>query len=100
MAMSGTWAPVANSRRRIFLGGLESVQNRHLDVHQDDVKPFPIERLDGLGPVANDRHPVAAVFQNPHGQLLVDDVVFRKQDGIPASDWLSEWRVINGVSAR
>ena len=63
--------------------GLEPVHDGHLDIHQNQVERASAPALQGLpSPLFGDRDLVASVFENPDGQLLVDDIVLGQKDGV------------------
>jgi len=55
-----------------FGGGLESAHFGHLYVHQDDVEALSLEGGQCFDPVVRGHYRVAALVQQPHGELLVD----------------------------
>ena len=59
---------------------LDAAQFRHLYVHQDQVVGSIRKSSQSLSPVTNHHYLVAALFKQAHGELLIDDVVFRQQN--------------------
>ena len=58
----------------------EPIHLGHLHVHQDHVVGLPPDRLHRLDAVRRQVGAVAHLLQQPHGELLVHDVVFGEQD--------------------
>ena len=67
--------PRADPSRRV-----ETVELRHLHVHQHDVVPATLERLDRFETVRRDVGSVAEPVEQAERDLLVDRIVLGKQD--------------------
>jgi hypothetical protein len=61
-------------------GGLQPVHDRHLDVHQHQVKGGLVHHLDRGFAIVGEAHPHAHAFQQQAGHLLVDHVILDQQD--------------------
>lgn len=57
----------------------EAIEDRHLNVHQDDVELVFGRSVDGELTVADDRDIVPAFFEEKRGEFLVDGVVFGQE---------------------
>ena len=73
--------------RRLFSSsdfgrGLETVHDRHLNVHKDRVEGLLIKRSQRLFSVGRDGYAVPPVLEDSDGQLLIYDIVLGDQDGI------------------
>ena len=60
-------------------GGIESVQHRHLQIHQDHVKRLLGDPLHRLPTIADHTHYRIDAPQILDDELLIDPVVFRQQ---------------------
>ena len=60
--------------------GLEAVELRHLDVHEDHVVGLPRHGVDGFEAVPRHVGAVAHLPEDPQCHLLVHDVVLRQED--------------------
>ena len=58
---------------------LEPVHLRHLDVHQDDVEPLAIERLQRLPTVLDRNHRMAPLLEQADSHLAVHGIVLGEQ---------------------
>ena len=61
-------------------GGLQSVQYRHLHVHQDRVEVPATPAGNPLFAVRGNRYHVPGLPEQGHCQLLIDDVILDQQD--------------------
>ena len=59
---------------------LQSIHDRHLDIHQDQVKGFLLQNLKRLRSVGNDHRLVSQTVQHEGDNLLIDLVVLGKED--------------------
>ena len=75
--------PLADDRRRLI-----AVHDRHLAVHQDEIRPSRLDRLDGLASVDGVEAREAQFGDHLAGDLAVDLVVLHQQDH-PASLFLA-----------
>jgi hypothetical protein len=61
-------------------GGLQSVKDRHLAVHEDDVESLVLDHVQGLLPVYDDPGCVSQTLQRLHQNRLIDMVVLPHQN--------------------
>ena len=61
-------------------GGLEAVEFRHLQVHQDHVVRLPLDGVNRLQAVGGHVGPVAHLAEEPERHLLVDRVILGQED--------------------
>jgi len=63
-----------------FVSGFESVELRHLKVHQDDVEPARRRQRDGRASIIHDGDIVPASPENGRGHFLIDCIVLGHED--------------------
>ena len=61
-------------------GCLQSIQLRHLHIHQHGIVLALLNLFHGLQPIFYYIHRETGFLQQHHRQLLVDRVIFRQQD--------------------
>ena len=81
LAFSGTDHP----------GRFQTVQVRHLHVHQHHIEVLLTDHFECLKAVLSDFDAVAALTQNVNGHLLVRRIVFRQQDSQATSGLLRKY---------
>ena len=64
----------------LFGGGLETVHLRHLDVHQNQIKRFPLNKFTGFPSICDELHLVSHPFEHLFHHAPVYGVVFHYQD--------------------
>jgi len=80
--------------------GFQTVEQRHLNIHQDHVKVLPVEGFERFPAVACDQYLMAAPFEHSHCDPLIDQVVFGDQDaqGPRSSRRCRRWQVAEGMA--
>jgi len=61
-------------------GGIEAVEVRHTAIHQDGGVPMPCDRFHGRQTVDRDVGVASELFQQTHGEQLVDPVIVGHED--------------------
>ena len=56
-------------------GGFQAVEDRHLNIHEDQVAGVPLESLDGLQAMGSDEDVVPPLSQHAGNDLLIGEVV-------------------------
>ena len=62
------------------VGGFDSTQLRHLDIHQDSIEASNARSRQGSLPVFSRDGPVTTFLEQFEDQLLVDGIVFSHED--------------------
>src|SRR4030081_4114642 len=79
-AMKGDREAKAELPLLYFCGGFKSIYLWHLYVHQNCVIGFVVQSSQQFPPIVGDSHAMSPVFQNSRSEVLVNDVVFSKQN--------------------